>query len=67
MKKFTATVFYTTSKWKEVTIVASNEWEAQRKIDEWVMDEDTSNWSDCDDASVTVGIESVEEVAHEKA
>ena len=57
MQTFNVTMLYTTTKYKDLAIEAKSEREAREIARRMFMDEDTSNWSECDDASLDIDIE----------
>jgi hypothetical protein len=61
MAKYRFNMIYTTSRWMEHDIEADSEDEARRKAMLWFSNQDTSNWSDCDDTDLDVYVEKVED------
>ena len=57
MQTFNVTMLYTTTKYKDLAIEAKSEREAREMARRMFMDEDTNNWSECDDASLDIDIE----------
>ena len=57
MQTFNVTMLYTTTKYKDLAIEAKSEREARETARRMFLDEDTRNWSECDDASLDIEIE----------
>ena len=57
MQTFNVTMLYTTTKYKDIAIEANSEREARETARRIFMDEDTSNWSECDDAFLDIDVE----------
>lgn len=57
MQTFNVTMMYTVPRYKEFKIEAESEGEARRKARVIFLNEDTSDWSECDDASLDIDIE----------
>lgn len=59
MPTYKFNVFYVTTKSSTLTVDATSETDAKRKVHYWFLDQDTSAWNDCGEGDLEIELEHV--------